>query len=157
MPDVWSALWKKLNLKDPPEIVVLDAPPSFEPALESLTEVEVVRDLSAVARLTFLLAFVTRQEEIARLAAELGSKAEGDAAVWLAYPKKSSKRYRCDFSRDTGWEPLGEVGFEGVRQVAIDEDFSALRFRRVEYIGKMKRDPERALTPDGKQKASKGS
>jgi hypothetical protein len=156
VPDLWNKLWKKLNLKNPPEIVVLNAPPSFEPALASLADVRVVRDLSTAPKLTFLLAFVTRQEEIPRLAGELGTKAEGDAVVWLAYPKKSSKRYRCDFSRDTGWEPLGERGFEAVRQVAIDDDFSALRFRRVEYIGNMKRDPERALSAEGRRKASKG-
>ncbi len=41
---------------------------------------------------------------------------------------------------------MGAVGFEGVRQVAIDEDWSALRFRRVEYIKRMTRDPKRAMT-----------
>jgi hypothetical protein len=56
--------------------------------------------------------------------------------LWFAYPKKSSVNYTCDFSRDTGWEILGRHGFEGVRMVAIDQDWSALRFRRVEYIKK---------------------
>jgi len=29
---------------------------------------------------------------------------------------------------------IRNAGFDSVRQVAIDEDWSALRFRRVEYI-----------------------
>lgn len=88
---------------------------------------------------------MTRQAELAALAADIAQKAEGDAVVWFAYPKASSKKYRCDFNRDSGWEALGSLGFEGVRQVAIDDDWSALRFRRVEYIKKMVRAENRRL------------
>ena len=56
----------------------------------------------------------------------------------MAYPKGSSKRLTCDFNRDTGWSPLRAVGFGPVRQVAIDEDWSALRFRRAEFIKRRK-------------------
>jgi len=54
--------------------------------------------------------------------------------LWFAYPQGTSKRYTCEFNRDTGWSALRSAGFDTVRQVAIDEDWSALRFRRVEYI-----------------------
>jgi hypothetical protein len=62
------------------------------------------------------------------------SKAEGDAVLWFAYPKRTSKRYKADFDRDHGWEVLRAAGFEPVRQVAIDADWSALRFRRSEFV-----------------------
>ncbi|HNM27658.1 MAG TPA: hypothetical protein PKL15_19570, partial [Saprospiraceae bacterium] len=70
-----------------------------------------------------------------------------------AYPKGSSKTYRCEFNRDNGWQALGEVGYEPVRQVAIDEDWSALRFRRVEFIKTMTRSF--AMSEKGKQKTGK--
>lgn len=54
--------------------------------------------------------------------------------LWFAYPKSTSKRYTCEFNRDQGWEALRASGFDSVRQVAIDEDWSALRFRRIEFI-----------------------
>jgi len=38
------------------------------------------------------------------------------------------------FNRDTGWDVMRSAGFDTVRQVAIDEDWSALRFRRQEHI-----------------------
>jgi hypothetical protein len=42
--------------------------------------------------------------------------------------------YRCDFHRDTGFDGSRAAGFDSVRIVAIDDDWSALRFRRVESI-----------------------
>ena len=82
----------------------------------------------------FWLAFVTRKSEVDRLAPQIVKKARGDAIVWFAYPKGTSKKYTCDFNRDTGWDVLKKTGFDTVRSVAIDEDWTALRFRRKEYI-----------------------
>ena len=70
--------------------------------------------------------------------------------VWFAYPKGTSKRYRSEINRDTGWQALGRAGFEPVRAVAIDEDWSALRFRRVEFIKTMTRANEHRMTAQGK-------
>jgi hypothetical protein len=36
--------------------------------------------------------------------------------------------------RRTGWQALSDAGFRPVRQVAIDADWSALRFRRKEFV-----------------------
>ena len=82
----------------------------------------------------------------------LSRSAEGDAIVWIAYPKKTSKQYRCEFNRDSGWTLMGEAGFEPVRQVAIDEDWSALRFRRVENIPSLKRSKAIAISKEGKRR-----
>lgn len=150
-----SAVFKKMNLKDQDEVVVLNAPESFDSELAALPEeVAVRRDLAAVERVDFALAFVTKQEEVDRLARAVAAKAQGDALVWFAYPKASSKRYTCEFNRDTGWDELGRLGFEPVRQVAVDEDWSALRFRRVEFIKSMKRDKSRALSQEGRKRVS---
>ena len=149
-----TPLFKKLNLKDQQEILVLQPPESFEGELAALSDVLVVRDLTNVEKVNFVLAFVTRQAELDEISTALAAKAEGDALIWIAYPKGSSKKYTCEFNRDSGWRMLGEAGFEGVRIVAIDEDWSALRFRRVEYIKSMKRDPKRALSAKGKERTS---
>lgn len=131
-----SPVFAKLNLKNQPEILVLDAPASFEPELATLGEVRVRRDLAKAATVTFALVFVMRQQTLDALSAAVAGKAEGDALLWFAYPKKTSRRYACEFNRDTGWDVLRAHGFDTVRQVAIDEDWSALRFRRKEYIGR---------------------
>ncbi len=149
------AVFKKLNLKDQPEILVLNAPASFETELTALENVTIHREVEAVTKIDFSLTFVITQAELDRLSRAVGEKAEGDAVVWFAYPKGSSKKYKCEFNRDSGWTVLGELGFEPVRQVAIDEDWSALRFRRVAYIKSMVRDKKMTISLEGKQRAEK--
>jgi len=149
-----SGVFAKLNLKEQKEIVVLNAPESFEAELGQLCGVSVRRNLSSRRPVSFALAFVTRQPEVDSLTKSLAKLADGDAVVWFAYPKGSSKRYTCQINRDTGWHALGAAGFEGVRMVAIDEDWSAARFRRVEFIKTMKRDVSGAMTKVGKARVT---
>jgi hypothetical protein len=149
-----TPLFKKLNLKDEDEAIVINAPTRFELELAKLSHVSFVRDLAKAGDIRFSLSFVTKQDELNALASDIVAKTRGDAIIWFAYPKKSSRRYTCEFHRDAGWEVLGDAGFAGVRQVAIDEDWSAIRFRRVEYIKTMKRNPKGALSDKGKRRTS---
>lgn len=129
-----ATTFEKLNLKDQREMVVLNAPASFEPEIASLKGKAIGRKLAPVVATEFILAFVTRKAEVNALAAEIAKRAQGDAIVWFAYPKGTSRKYTCDFNRDNGWDAMTTLGFQTVRAVAIDEDWSALRFRRNEFV-----------------------
>lgn len=48
--------------------------------------------------------------------------------LWIAYPKKSSG-IKSDLNRDAGWEAISSLGYAPVRQVAIDDTWSSLRFK----------------------------
>lgn len=128
------AVFDKLQLKHQREILVVNAPASFEAHVEALKDVKVLRNPNTATAFGFALAFATRQREVDALSKVLAAKSDGDAVLWFAYPKGTSKNYTCDFNRDTGWAVLKRLGFDTVRAVAIDEDWSALRFRRVEFI-----------------------
>jgi hypothetical protein len=129
-----GSIFEKLNLGNRQEIVVLHAPESFKPELARLPVITIHHHLESVAEAGFWLAFVTRRSEVEKLAPEIARRAKGDAIVWFAYPKGTSKKYTCDFNRDTGWASLKKLGFDSVRAVAIDEDWTAIRFRRKEFI-----------------------
>ncbi len=144
-----TPLFTKLNLGTYRDIVVLNAPQSFEAELQLLTGVTVHRDPATHAHIAFVIGFVRTLAEVDAIAKRLPNIA-GDPVIWLAYPKGTSKRYRCEFNRDTGWAAIGAAGFEGVRQVAIDEDWSALRFRRAEFIKSLTRHPSRVASTSGK-------
>lgn len=149
-----ASTFDKLNLKDHKQILVLNSPASFEPELKSLRGVTVQRDLKSAGPIGFSLAFVTKQNEVDTLGKAIAKKAEGDAVVWFAYPKGSSKNYKSEINRDSGWKVLGDAGFEPVRMVAIDEDFSAVRFRRVEFIKNLTRGKEHRMSAQGKARAA---
>lgn len=129
-----ASVFEKMNLKDQREILVINAPESFEGELASLKGVVVRRDPRKVTTFVFALVFATTQAEVDEMTRLLAPKAEGDALLWFAYPKGTSRKYRCDFNRDNGWDELHKAGFDSVRMIAIDEDWSALRFRRIEYM-----------------------
>jgi hypothetical protein len=50
-----------------------------------------------------------------------------DRIAWLAYPKGGQRG--TDLNRDILWKHMLGKGVQGVRQVAIDDTWSALRFR----------------------------
>ena len=97
-----TPLFTKLNLGTHRCITVLNAPASFEaelaalqgvevlPGVEVLQGVEVLR--SAQAPLAYALAFALTQVELDTVCHALAQAAAGDAVLWLAYPKGSSKR-----------------------------------------------------------------
>lgn len=128
-------LFQKLNLTTQERILIADPPDSFSAEMESLHGIEIESDIKACQGVTFALIFVMQKAAIDQFAKLVAKHFRGDAIVWFAYPKGSSKKYHADFNRDNGWDSLRMLGFDTVRQVAIDEDWSALRFRRVEYIG----------------------
>jgi hypothetical protein len=115
---------------------------------------QVVQSIEEAGEIEFTLGFVIDQVAIENFIHSIQSKSVADPIVWIAYPKASSKKYICAFNRDTGFGILGEYGFEGVRQVAIDEDWSALRFRRVNHIKNITRKESFALTKEAKERTS---
>jgi hypothetical protein len=129
-----TSIFQKLNFKSQQEIAVFNVPASFEPELARLESVKILRNPKKPVKVQFALAFSRQQAELDRLSKILADNVEGDALLWFAYPKGSSKRFTCEFNRDTGWHVIRGAGFESVRQVAIDEDWSALRFRRREHV-----------------------
>ena len=130
-----ASVFDKLNLKNQRELLVLAAPPSFEPELRTLSGVFILRDARKAKSVEFAIAFVTKRADVDAAAKLILPKTDGDVVLWFAYPKGTSKRVAGEINRDTGWEPLQSAGFETVRLVAIDEDWSALRFRRAAYVG----------------------
>jgi hypothetical protein len=150
-------VFKKLQFKNFEKIYVLNSPTEFKGHLDAIgPETIVKKSPNCQQTYQFALFFVKSCTDIEKYAQKAADKVEDDGLLWFAYPKKSSKRYKSDITRDEGWQPLGDLGFEPVRQVAIDEDWSALRFRKIEKIGSFKRSNKMALSKKGKE-ISKGN
>ncbi len=151
-----TPLFKKLNYKNQPSILSLNSPDSFEDELSKMAEfATILKSESQASLIDFAIVFVTKQNEIDEAIGKVFPKLNGDAVLWFCYPKGTSKKYKCDFNRDTGWSELGKYNMEGVRQVAIDEDWSALRFRKTEYIKTLTRREGYAISDEGKKRIEK--
>lgn len=132
---------------------LLLAPPSVAPLIEEIRQVATVfTSFEDTKIVPFLLLFVVDSKALEAAIALMDGHVDGDTVLWFAYPKKSSKRYRSDINRDEGWLPLGKLGYEPVRQIAIDEDWSALRFKKATRIKKLTRKTSMALSEEAKRR-----
>ncbi|MFN4123049.1 MAG: hypothetical protein ACK4GL_07065 [Flavobacteriales bacterium] len=147
-----TPLLKKLNFKNQKQIFVCNAPDDIVHLFKSFPEKDFMTFNTAQKEIEFAIVFVLTQQEINEYAQQIIPQLKDDAVFWMCYPKSSSKKYVCDFNRDKGWDVLGKYNVEGVRQVAIDENWSALRFRKVQYISKLTRKFD-TLSEQGKIKS----
>jgi hypothetical protein len=130
-------LLQKLNYKNHKSVAIIDAPLDLAHVIESFGDTLPVKSsIDAGVLADFVVIFVQTKEDVQKHVGEVLPQVKPDVLLWFAYPKKSSKKYRSTIDRDHGWEALGALGYEPVRQIALDEDWSALRFRPVHLIGR---------------------
>jgi hypothetical protein len=141
---------KKLQFKDHGQpVLILNAPKVYQGVIASFHG-EVHREVKNESY-DFVQVFGTTNKEIQALSRGAASVLEEDGLLWLSYPKKSSKTYKgSDCSRESVAVLLADEGYEPVRQIAIDEDWSALRFRQADQIKTMTR--RSAVTEKGKER-----
>ncbi|NWQ40865.1 DUF3052 domain-containing protein [Bacillus sp. EB106-08-02-XG196] len=148
-----SPILKKLNFKDQGQpVLVINAPKSYDD-IKAAFEGE-VHQQAELEIYDFVQVFGSSNEELQSNAKKAAAYVKDDGLFWLCYPKKSSKTYKgSDCSRETVTGMLSEEGYEPVRQIAIDDDWSALRFRKPGKIKKMVRDF--AVTDEGIKRTKK--
>lgn len=115
---------ERLQVKGDRRLAVIDA----SAALEKTVGASKVRADLAKADVVLLFA-PDRAGLDAKLPGVL-KKMRDTAILWVAYPKLSSK-LAADVSRDIIHELAPKHGLDTVSQIAIDEDWSALRLKRV--------------------------
>jgi hypothetical protein len=128
-------LLDKLNYKGHKRISVINAEETFVHSISSqLKDVIIDQKIDPRYPYQFIMIFVKSKSEVEMLAPMTLHNLMADGVLWFCYPKKTSKKYRSDIDRDHGWKALNDSGLYGIRMVAIDEDWSALRFRNKKFI-----------------------
>lgn len=128
-----SSITQKLQLKPGEQIVLLNAPSGYAERLAGELEGVSISEHGA-GEAGAVLVFVNSLEETSRLVPEGIRAVRRDGLLWVAYPKGSSK-VKTDVNRDKLWAAVESTGWRPVRQVALDEVWSALRFRPAELVG----------------------
>ena len=131
-----DGLYKKLNYKGQKRIAVINCSEEFyNNSVNVLADVQIDTSIDPRYPYEFMIVFAELVSEVETLAPQALHNLVSDGILWFAYPKKTSKKScASDLDRDHGWVVLIDKGFDKVRQVAIDNDWSALRFRNVRFI-----------------------
>jgi hypothetical protein len=125
----------KLNYKGQKRISIINAEEKFiNLILPDLNDVIIDRKIDPRYPYEFIIIFVKGKSEVEQVAPMTLHNLMADGILWFCFPKKTSKRYSSDLSRENGWKVLNDSGFYGIRIVSVDEDWTALRFRNKKYI-----------------------
>jgi phage-related baseplate assembly protein len=108
----------KLQLKPGQSVAVLNPPPGL--VLPDAVAAATAADADAV------VAFVVRLDDLGS-AEQAVAAARADRVAWIGYPKGG--QLGTDLNRDRLVAALTGHGVQPVRQVSIDDTWSALRFR----------------------------
>jgi hypothetical protein len=125
----------KLNYKGQERIAVINAEESFIISLSiELKDVKIDKEIDPRYPYDFIIIFVKSVSEVEFFTPMALHNLMVDGVLWFCYPKKTSKKYSSDIDRDHGWKALNDSGLHGIRMVAIDADWSAMRFRNAKFI-----------------------
>jgi hypothetical protein len=111
-------LAKKMNFTDSMKVRVVGKPAGVD--LD-----DVVTTTSAKA--DGVLVFVKKLADVDAKCGPVLQAASRDGLAWIAYPKAG--QLGTDLNRDILWKHLLAQGIQGVRQIAVDDVWSAMRFR----------------------------
>jgi len=126
-------LSEKLQLKPGQQMLVQNAPEGY---FEQLVA-ELPQAVLEIEYADALLLFATSLKEVAELTPGALQRVGQAGLLWIAYPKGGSG-VKTDVNRDRlAAAVVKATGWRAVRQVAIDDAWSALRFRPVELVGRM--------------------
>jgi hypothetical protein len=112
----------KLQLKSGQSVAVVNRPQDASLDLGSDHPV-----VPAAEAADAVIVFSTTSAELGRLSDQFVPTAKRDALTWVAYPKAG--KLGTDLNRDVLAELVKARGVQPVRQVALDDVWSALRLR----------------------------
>jgi len=118
-------LLNKLRFKAAGTLYVINAPGDCHYLFEGM---EVKTSLPGRPTADQLILFAESSNVLDSFVAELDGKLADDAVFWIAYPKKSGK-IQSDLVRNEGWKLVFSL-YNGVSSAAVNNDWSAVRFKK---------------------------
>ena len=122
-------LLEKLQLTDEKNLLLQGLPLAIEKQFIKLSFSKNVTPLLKSKKIDFALIFAFSQKQLKEILKEVIPALHTQAKFWIAYPKTSSK-IASDLCRDCNWDFITQHGFETVRMVAVDNLWSAARFKK---------------------------
>jgi hypothetical protein len=119
---------RKLLIRPTQRIKVVNPPGDYATLLGGLPDgARVVAESAAEVDVVHL--FVHDQAELGEQWPAVAAGLRPDTTLWISYPKRGPG-VETDIHRDQGWGVVRAAGYDPVSQVAIDDVWSALRWRQ---------------------------
>ena len=132
-----SAMAKKLRLMQGHHVAVLNAPDGYVAQLQP-GPADIRTELQPNATYDAVVLFVKDVADLRRLGAPAIHAAKPNGLLWITYPKGGRTKGVTDLPATPSWvqrDVLGEItsetGYKAVSFVAVDDHWTALRFKRV--------------------------
>jgi hypothetical protein len=123
-PPSTRPLTQRLQLDDDTTLLTLGLPREVAPQLDGVrTSAKVPASVDAA------MLFVKNEAELTQVLPKVEGRLTDDPLLWVCYPKGTSG-VPTDLNRERLWELLAPHALRPVAQIAVDEVWSALRFRR---------------------------
>ncbi|MFM2327489.1 MAG: hypothetical protein RIR31_1691 [Bacteroidota bacterium] len=124
-------LLEKLQFGDEKNMLLQGLPLAIEKQFVKYSFSKNVTPLLKSKKIDFALVFAFSQKQLKEILKDVIPALHTEAKFWVAYPKVSSKIV-SDLCRDASWDFVSEHGFETVRMIAVDNLWSAVRFKKPE-------------------------
>lgn len=123
-------LAERMHLRAGERLLLVGAPDGYAAALGAPESVEVTN--MPEGTFDVIQVFVTTRTALEAEASRLKALLNPDGKLWFTYPKGTSKHLSADINRDDIRRYALTVGLQTVAQVAVDDDWSAIRCKVVE-------------------------
>jgi Bacteriocin-protection, YdeI or OmpD-Associated len=128
-------LLEKLQLSDEKNLLLQGLPLAIEKQFIKLSFSKNVTPLLKSKKIDFVLIFAFSQKQLKEIVKEVIPALHVNAKFWIAYPKASSK-IASDLSRDASWDCIAAHGYKTVSIIAVDNLWSAVRFKKPDEVEK---------------------
>ena len=122
-------LAERMHLRSGERVLLVNAPQGHAAALAAPSDVEVSTD--ADGTFDVIEVFVSTRTALETEAPRLKALLNPDGKLWITYPKGASTRLAADINRDDIRRYALTVGLQTVAQIAVDDDWSAIRCKVV--------------------------
>ncbi|MGJ5642277.1 hypothetical protein [Formosa sp. S-31] len=128
-----KSLIQKLKFHKHEDVLILNEPDDFQPLVSEL-DATIISSLIKTSSISCALLFITSKKQLITQMLTLFPKLKDDSVLWIAYPSKTSKAEILELYNHEAWDELIDYRLQPIRQIELNDDWNALRFRKIEYL-----------------------
>jgi hypothetical protein len=119
----------KLNIRNEKNILIQGLPSSIEKQFNKLSFAKNLTPLLRSRKIEFALIFAVSESQLNGILEDILPAIKDDTKLWVAYPKLTSK-ISTDLNRESSWNKLKSIGYEGVDQISLDHVWQSVNFTK---------------------------